>query len=224
MKHVKITAFSIPDAWFQTLNKIWNKGDIFTVGYGSEATETKKLNVTIEIEHPENRPLVDDKAPCDMNYVNEYALVYLYSGERYDESYTYGERMHKPVDQIKEVIKRLKECRMDRQCTVVIRLPSDIVKGKVKDPPCLCILDFEILDGKLHTSGYFRSWDCYAGLPANLAGLQLLIEDIAKEIGVETGKMIFHSKNCHIYKRLYKLVEDLLNQKTHKSIDLIHKV
>ena len=49
MKHVKITAFDCPDAWFKTLNQIWSEGETFQVGYGSEVTETKKLNLTIEI-------------------------------------------------------------------------------------------------------------------------------------------------------------------------------
>jgi thymidylate synthase len=30
-------------------------------------------------------------------------------------------------------------------------------------------------------------------------------------LNLETGKLIFHSKNCHIYKRQYKLVDDLLS-------------
>ena len=77
MKHVNITAFDCPDAWFQALNHIWNEGDVFKVGYGSETTETKKLNLSIEITHPENRPLVSDKAPCDMKYIQWYALTYL---------------------------------------------------------------------------------------------------------------------------------------------------
>ena len=53
MKHVKISAFDCPDAWFKALNAIWKEGDNFPVGYGSEETETKKLNLTIEIAHPE---------------------------------------------------------------------------------------------------------------------------------------------------------------------------
>ena len=52
VKHAKLTAFDCPDAWFQALNQIWNEGDVFKVGYGSETTETKKLNLTIEITHP----------------------------------------------------------------------------------------------------------------------------------------------------------------------------
>ena len=125
MKHVKINAFDCPDAWYKTLSEIWQKGEIFKVGYGSEATETKKL--------------------------------------------------------------------------------------------------------KLHLTCYFRSWDAYAGLPANIAGIQLLNEAIVKEINelgndrysnwenISTGKLIFHSKNCHIYERQYKLIEELFkaNSKTH---------
>ena len=45
MKHVKISAFDCPDAWFKTLSTIWKEGDVFRVGFGSEETETKKLNL-----------------------------------------------------------------------------------------------------------------------------------------------------------------------------------
>jgi thymidylate synthase len=219
MKHVKITAFDCPDAWFKTLNQIWNEGDIFKVSYGSETTETKKLNLSIEISHPENRPLVSDKAPCDVKYVQGYALEYLWCGEKQDETYTYGSRLNYPVNQIEEAVKRYVEEQRDRQVTMVIRLPEDIKKyigTKRHEPPCLSLIDTEILDDKMHLTCYFRSWDAYAGLPANIAGLQLFNEAFVKEINsrgelsLETGKLIFHSKNCHVYERQYKLVKELL--------------
>ena len=223
MKHVKITAFDCPNAWFQALNQIWNVGDIFTVGYGSETTETKKLNLSIEITHPESRPLVSDKAPCDIKYVQGYALEYLWCGEIQDETYTYGSRLNKPINQIEEAVNRYVQEQRDRQVTLVIRLPEDIKKyvGTEKhEPPCLSLIDTEILDGKMHLTCYFRSWDAYAGLPANIAGLQLFNEAFVSEINsrgnlsLETGKLIFHSKNCHIYERQYKLVKELLEPKS----------
>jgi thymidylate synthase len=61
---------------------------------------------------------------------------------------------------------------------------------------------------------YFRSWDAYAGLPANIAGIQLFNEALVSEINrrgdlnLRTGKLIFHSKNCHIYERQYGMVEE----------------
>jgi thymidylate synthase len=223
MKHIKISAFDCTEAWVQMLNHLRTEGEDFKVGYGSENTETKKLNTTIEILHPENRPLLSDKAPCDMKYVQWYALTYLWCGEgKQDETYTYGSRLREPVDQVEAAINRYVEEQHDRQVTMVIRLPEDIRKtgsnGKERhEPPCLSLIDTEILDDKLHMTCYFRSWDAYAGLPANIAGIQLFNEAFVSEINsrgnlnLETGKLIFHSKNCHIYKRQYKLVEDLLS-------------
>jgi thymidylate synthase len=213
-----IKAFDCPDAWYKVLNEIWYNGEVFNVGYGSEITETKKLNVSIEITNPANRPLLDFMAPCDMDYVNWYALKYLWSGEIDEETYTYGSRMRDPVDQVEQAIKRYTEEIQDRQVTFVIRLPEDIKKYIEKDrkhePPCLSIIDTEISDNKLHLTCYFRSWDAYAGLPANIAGIQMFNEALVSEINrrgnlnISTGKLIFHSKNCHIYERLYPLVEE----------------
>jgi thymidylate synthase len=218
LRHVLIKAFDCPDAWYKVLNEIWYKGDLFEVGYGSETSETKKLNVSIEITNPSNRPLVDFMAPCDMKYVQWYALKYLWSGAIEDETYTYGSRMREPVDQVEEAIKRYLEERRDRQVTFVIRLPEDIKKSlgeyEKHEPPCLSLIDTEILDNQLHLTCYFRSWDAYAGLPANIAGIQLFNEALVSEINkrgdlsIRTGKLIFHSKNCHIYERQYKLVEE----------------
>jgi thymidylate synthase len=230
LKHVKISAFDLPEAWYQALSHIWNEGDIFKVNYGSETTDTKKLNLTIEIEHPENRPLVGDKAPCDIKYVQGYALEYLWCSERQEgETYTYGSRLREPVNQVEEAIKRYIEEQQDRQVTMVIRLPEDISKYRPgskerHEPPCLSIIDTEILEGKMNLTCYFRSWDAYAGLPANIAGLQMFNEAFVSEINsrgnleVETGKLIFHSKNCHIYQRQYKLVEELLSPKSSANL------
>jgi len=223
LKHVKISAFDCPDAWYKTLDAIWKEGDFFEVRYGSEYAKTKKLNLSIEIAKPETRPLVGDKAPCDMKYVQWYALKYLWSGIIEDETYTYGSRLRKPVDQIEEAIKRYLEESADRQITLAVRLPEDIMKrvnDQKHEPPCLSLIDTEVLEGKLHLTCYFRSWDAYAGLPANIAGIQLFNEAFVSEINrrgnlnLTTGKLIFHSKNCHIYERQFKLVEDLLKPKS----------
>jgi thymidylate synthase len=226
LKHVKITAFDCPDAWFKTLYHIWNEGDDFDVLYGSEISKTKKLNLTIEIMHPENRPLTSDKAPCDMKYVQGYALAYLWSGEKQNEIYTYGSRLREPVNQIEEAVNRYIEEQQDRQVTLVIRQSNDIQPyhgGRQHEPPCLSLIDTEIVDNKMHLTCYFRSWDAYAGLPANIAGLQIFNEAFVSEINsrgnlsIETGKLIFHSKNCHIYKRQYKFIEELLEPKNRKN-------
>ncbi|UCD96151.1 MAG: hypothetical protein JSV35_06560 [Candidatus Bathyarchaeota archaeon] len=220
IKHFTVTAFDCPNAWHKTLNVIWEHGDTYEVSYGSECTETKKLNISIEIAKPGTRPLVDDKAPCDMKYVQWYALKYLWSGLVEDETYTYGSRLREPVDQIEKAIERYLEEPRDRQITLAIRLPEDILKQvneRKHEPPCLSLIDTEILENELHLTSYFRSWDAYAGLPANIAGIQLFNEALVSELNrrgglsLRSGRLIFHSKNCHIYQRQFKIVQELLN-------------
>ena len=114
-----------------------------------------------------------------------------------------------------------------------MRIPEDIKKdhkGRRHEPPCLTILDTEVARDKedkklkLALTGYWRSWDAFAALPANLAGLQLFSEAFAKELNargkekygnkweeIYTGKMIMHSKNCHIYERQFPMVEEFLS-------------
>ena len=220
MKYATVKAFDIPGAWYRTLEEIWMNGEDFSVGYGSEVTMTRKLNLSIRITNPESRPLVADKAPCDMKYINSYALQYLWAGVKEEgETYTYASRLREPVDQIQQVIERYVEEPRDRQLTMVIRQPQDIQKtlaGMKHEPPCLTVMDTELLDGKMHLTCYFRSWDAFAGLPANVAGIQVFNEALVSELNARagtdytTGELVFHSKNCHIYSRLYDLVEELI--------------
>ena len=211
MKHVLIQDFDLPSIWYRAVGLVYREGDIFRVEKGSEITLTKKLSVTLEIAHPEHQPLIDEKAPCDIKYVEQVYLSYLFLPEKSpEESYTYGERLRKPVDQIGKVIKKYKEFEGDRQNTMVLRLPQDL---NLEDPPCLSIIDTEVSDDELHFFPYFRSWDCYAGLPANLAGLQILKEHMAKGIGVKPGKTVAYSKNLHLYERQFKFAEELLIRK-----------
>jgi len=211
MKHVLIQDFDLPSVWYRAVSLVYREGDIFRVEKGSETTLTKKLSVTLEIAHPEHQPLIDEKAPCDIKYVEQVYLSYLFLPEKSpEESYTYGERLRKHVDQIGEVGNKYKEFKGDRQNILVRRIPKDL---RIPDPPCLTIIDTEIYDDKLHFFPYFRSWDCYAGLPANLAGLQILKEHMAEEIGVKPGKTVTYSKNLPLYERQLKFVEELLISK-----------
>ena len=109
MKYVSINAFDIPDSWLQVVESILKHGDIFDVGRGSEITRTKTVALGLEITNPEIRPLAHTQAPFTMKYVEEYALEYLFIGEKHEgEEYTYGERLRKPLDQIEQVIEKYK--------------------------------------------------------------------------------------------------------------------
>lgn len=84
----------------------------------------------------------------------------------------------------------------NNQMVLQVAHPSDLT---LVDPPCLRSIDTRIQDGKIHFFVYFRSWDLWGGLPANLAGIQNLKEYMANEIGVEDGELIVESKGLHLY-------------------------
>jgi len=84
----------------------------------------------------------------------------------------------------------------NNQMVLQVAHPSDCT---LLDPPCLRSIDTRIQDGALNFFVYFRSWDLWGGLPANLAGIQNLKEYMAGEIGVKDGEMIVESKGLHLY-------------------------
>jgi thymidylate synthase len=84
----------------------------------------------------------------------------------------------------------------NNQMVLQVAHPSDLI---LLDPPCLRSIDTRIQDDTLHFFVYFRSWDLWGGLPANLAGIQNLKAYMADEIGVRDGEMIVESKGLHLY-------------------------
>ncbi|MGD9311234.1 MAG: thymidylate synthase [Desulfosarcina sp.] len=84
----------------------------------------------------------------------------------------------------------------NNQMVLQVAHPSDVT---LVDPPCLRSIDTRIQDDALHFFVYFRSWDLWGGMPANLAGIQNLKEYMAAEIGVDDGEMIVESKGLHLY-------------------------
>lgn len=101
------------------------------------------------------------------------------------------------INQIEWVIETYKQYgHRNNQMVLQVAEPTDVA---LLDPPCLRSIDTRIQDGKLHFFVYFRSWDLWGGLPANLAGIQNLKEYMATEIGVADGEMVVESKGLHLY-------------------------
>lgn len=101
------------------------------------------------------------------------------------------------LNQIEWIIQTYKKFgSRNNQMVLQVAHPSDLT---LLDPPCLRSIDTRVQDGALHFIVYFRSWDLWGGMPANLAGIQNLKEYMAGEIGVKDGEMIVESKGLHLY-------------------------
>jgi len=114
-----------------------------------------------------------------------------------DGKIVFTENGHLYLNQIEWIIQTYRQYGpRNNQMVLQVAHPSDLT---LKDPPCLRSIDTRIQDGCLHFFVYFRSWDLWGGLPANLAGIQHLKEYMAAEIGVQDGEMIVESKGLHLY-------------------------
>lgn len=222
-----IEARDLPDAWFQCIDRILESGKKYTIDRGSyEGQQRLEFDhITVHIKYPGVRPLLPDipphlgiPNPVADGYLEEYLPYLMTSTKKEGEDYTYGERltnyhfhykeglddfMH--IDQIQGVIEMYKKDGYGtNQACMEIGMPSDII---LNDPPCLRLIDTRVSDGYLHFVVYFRSWDLWNGLPANLGAIQLMKEYMASEIGVKDGEIIASSKGLHLYDYAWELAK-----------------
>lgn len=85
---------------------------------------------------------------------------------------------------------------MSNQIIMQVGKPSDVV---LPDPPCCRHVDMQVRNGKLDWYIYFRSWDLWGGLPLNLAGLSMLMDQMCVDTNLEPGMFVCHSKGLHLY-------------------------
>jgi len=206
-----IEARDLPDAWFQCVYRILEIGKKYVIDRGSyEGQQRLEFDyVTIHIKHPGVRPLLPDippslgiPNPVADGYLEEY-LPYLMTSEKQPgEDYTYGMYLERQINEVINMYKR--DGHNTNQACMAVSRPTNIY---LKDPPCLRQIDTRISSGKLHFVVYFRSWDLWNGLPANLGAIQLMKEYMAAEIGVEDGEIIASSKGLHIYDYVWELAK-----------------
>lgn len=220
MKIVKISATDIPDSWFQCVSSILENGFRYEVQHGSYVGQTRLEFdfVVVRIKYPYREPYdlmlpqipqhLGIPNPVESGYVEQYMPYLLTEHIEETEQYTYGSRIYR---QIPYWIEKLKKTPNTNQAILQVAQPDDF---NLEDPPCLRHVDMRIKDGKLIFYPSFRSNDLWGGYPANLAGLAVVQNYMASEIGVETGEMIYSSKGLH----LYGYVEELAKLRAGKNI------
>ncbi|YCA44804.1 thymidylate synthase [Bacillus sp. JZ8] len=101
------------------------------------------------------------------------------------------------IDQISNLIKQLKETPDSRRLIVSAWNVADIENMAL--PPCHCLFQFYVADGKLSCQLYQRSADVFLGVPFNIASYALLTMMIAQACNLEVGEFIHTLGDAHIY-------------------------
>lgn len=104
------------------------------------------------------------------------------------------------IDQLKNVIEQLKRNPDDRRMIVSAWNVADIDEmAKAGLPPCHCLFQFYVANGKLSCQLYQRSCDTFLGVPFNIASYALLTMIIAQITGLEVGEFVWTGGDVHLY-------------------------
>jgi thymidylate synthase len=101
------------------------------------------------------------------------------------------------IDQIAEVIATIRNNPDSRRLIVTAWNPADI--GRMALPPCHCLFQFHVADGRLSCQLYQRSADIFLGLPFNIASYALLTHMVAQLTRLKPGDFIHTLGDAHLY-------------------------
>jgi thymidylate synthase len=124
-----------------------------------------------------------------------YGFQWRHFGARYVSSDT--DYTEQGVDQLANLVRVLKTNPNDRRMMVSAWEPA--VLGQMALPPCHYGFQVTVIGGKLHLMWNQRSVDTMVGLPFNIASYGLLLHLLAKEAGLEEGRLVGFLGDVHIY-------------------------
>jgi thymidylate synthase len=101
------------------------------------------------------------------------------------------------IDQLKEVLKQLKNSPDSRRIIVSAWNVGELAEMALM--PCHAFFQFYVADNKLSCQLYQRSADVFLGVPFNIASYALLTMMIAQECGLDLGDFVWTGGDTHIY-------------------------
>ena len=101
------------------------------------------------------------------------------------------------IDQIQNVIDLIKHHPDSRRMLVTAWNPADI--SEMALPPCHCLFQFYVADGRLSLQLYQRSADTFLGVPFNIASYALLLQMMAQVTGLKAGDFIHTTGDTQLY-------------------------
>jgi thymidylate synthase len=116
------------------------------------------------------------------------------------------------VDQIAQIMRQLREDPDSRRIMLSAWNVGEIENMAL--PPCHCLFQFYVADGRLSCQLYQRSCDIFLGVPFNIASYALLTHMIAQQADLAVGDFIWTGGDCHLYSNHLEQADEQLQRET----------
>jgi thymidylate synthase len=114
------------------------------------------------------------------------------------------------IDQVSEVVRLLREDPDSRRMLVSAWNVAEVPKMAL--PPCHCLFQFYVADGRLSCQLYQRSADIFLGVPFNIASYALLTHMLAQQADLHVGEFIWTGGDCHLYANHFEQADEQLRR------------
>lgn len=114
------------------------------------------------------------------------------------------------IDQIAQVEEMIKRNPNSRRMLVTAWNPAEVEDMAL--PPCHCLFQFYVADGRLSLQLYQRSADTFLGVPFNIASYALLTCMMAQVCGLQPGEFIHTLGDTHLYLNHLEQVDEQLSR------------
>jgi thymidylate synthase len=146
------------------------------------------------------------KGDTNIKYLNDHGVRIWdeWADERGDLGPVYGSQWRSwpaadgaTIDQIGQVVEMIKKNPDSRRLIVTAWNPAEV--DKMALPPCHCLFQFYVANGKLSCQLYQRSADVFLGVPFNIASYALLTMMVAQVTGLKAGDFVHSLGDAHLY-------------------------
>ena len=115
------------------------------------------------------------------------------------------------IDQLGELIRLIKTNPDSRRLMLTAWNPADVPHMAL--PPCHCLFQFHVANGRLSCQLYQRSADIFLGVPFNIASYALLTHMISQICGLQAGEFVHVLGDAHLYSNHFDQAREQLSRR-----------
>ena len=118
------------------------------------------------------------------------------------------------IDQIANLVHQIRTSPNSRRLIVSAWNPAEV--DHMALPPCHCLFQFYVADGRLSCQLYQRSADIFLGVPFNIASYALLTLMVAQVTGLKPGEFVHTLGDAHLYHNHFDQARQQLGRTPHR--------